>query len=485
MGSKRIMKELKDLEKDPPASCSAGPVAEDIFHWQATIMGPTDSPFAGGIFLVNIHFPPDYPFKPPKAGHHGPMENVIVKHVSFRTKVYHPNINSNGSICLDILKEQWSPALTISKFPETGKAKQATVQEAVPPGPGPELVADQHANIKSEICPLDDDHRSVSKASEGVGSSKRKHASKGGSGIPTCPECGKTFVSDKALFGHLRCHPERDYRGANPPPGARKQPKTDAGPSAARDLPAEKWQTTARRGRHWTASGGGGGGGDAEDLLEAAAMTILRMAHAEHRGRTGITAEEEGTQTKQLQLTQSDHNDDELPPRVQNINSGDDLTSSYRRTKRTKVESATSDHGRRYACSVCSKTFSSHQALGGHIANHNKMKSNPEEAAVENQGGSTAIAKPATAEHRCKTCNDVFTSGQALGGHQRRHFHQLHRRSPAPSSSSHPSDNHVAPVQGHHPGGQQLHDPAPSSSSHSAQHEQFCWDLNKAPPDLD
>ncbi|KAH8518343.1 hypothetical protein H0E87_000262 [Populus deltoides] len=78
-----------------------GPVADDMFHWQATIMGPADSPFAGGVFLVSIHFPPDYPFKPPK--------------VSFRTKVFHPNINSNGSICLDILKEQWSPALTISK----------------------------------------------------------------------------------------------------------------------------------------------------------------------------------------------------------------------------------------------------------------------------------------------------------------------------------------------------------------------------------
>ncbi|KAL0843895.1 hypothetical protein Bca101_017141 [Brassica carinata] len=101
MASKRILKELKDLQKDPPTSCSAGPVAEDMFHWQATIMGPTDSPYAGGVFLVTIHFPPDYPFKPPK--------------VAFRTKVFHPNINSNGSICLDILKEQWSPALTISK----------------------------------------------------------------------------------------------------------------------------------------------------------------------------------------------------------------------------------------------------------------------------------------------------------------------------------------------------------------------------------
>ncbi len=64
-------------------------------------MGPSDSPYSGGVFFVTITFPPDYPFKPPK--------------VQFQTKVYHPNINSQGSICLDILKEQWSPALTISK----------------------------------------------------------------------------------------------------------------------------------------------------------------------------------------------------------------------------------------------------------------------------------------------------------------------------------------------------------------------------------
>merc|ERR1711991_888297 len=64
-------------------------------------LGPTESCYAGGMFFLNISFPSDYPFKPPK--------------VNFSTKIYHCNVNSNGAICLDILKDQWSPALTISK----------------------------------------------------------------------------------------------------------------------------------------------------------------------------------------------------------------------------------------------------------------------------------------------------------------------------------------------------------------------------------
>ncbi|KFD46442.1 hypothetical protein M514_12671, partial [Trichuris suis] len=101
MALKRIQKELQDIGRDPPALCSAGPVGDDLFHWQATIMGPPDSAYQGGVFFLTIHFPTDYPFKPPK--------------VAFTTRIYHPNINSNGSICLDILRSQWSPALTISK----------------------------------------------------------------------------------------------------------------------------------------------------------------------------------------------------------------------------------------------------------------------------------------------------------------------------------------------------------------------------------
>jgi ubiquitin-conjugating enzyme E2 D/E len=101
MTDMRIKKELEALVEDPPFNCSAGPLGDDIYHWTATVMGPSDSPYAGGLFFLDIRFPSDYPFKPPK--------------VFFTTRIYHPNINGGGGICLDILKDQWSPALTISK----------------------------------------------------------------------------------------------------------------------------------------------------------------------------------------------------------------------------------------------------------------------------------------------------------------------------------------------------------------------------------
>jgi ubiquitin-conjugating enzyme E2 D/E len=101
MALRRIQKELSDLKMDPPVNCSAGPEGEDLFRWSGQIFGPTESPYAGGLFFLRIQFPVDYPFKPP--------------HVQFITKIYHPNINAAGLICLDILKNQWSPALTISK----------------------------------------------------------------------------------------------------------------------------------------------------------------------------------------------------------------------------------------------------------------------------------------------------------------------------------------------------------------------------------
>jgi ubiquitin-conjugating enzyme E2 D/E len=101
MSTKRIIKELQDLRKEPLSNLSAGPFGEDLYHWQAMIYGPEGTPYQGGTFFLDIQFNTDYPFKPPN--------------LRFTTKIYHPNINSTGGICMDILKHQWSPALTITK----------------------------------------------------------------------------------------------------------------------------------------------------------------------------------------------------------------------------------------------------------------------------------------------------------------------------------------------------------------------------------
>jgi ubiquitin-conjugating enzyme E2 D/E len=101
MSLRRITRELADLNADPPTNCSAGPKGDDMFRWEGMILGPADSPYSGGVFQLSILFPVDYPFKSPT--------------IAFTTKIYHPNVNAAGLICLDILKTSWSPALTISK----------------------------------------------------------------------------------------------------------------------------------------------------------------------------------------------------------------------------------------------------------------------------------------------------------------------------------------------------------------------------------
>lgn len=103
--ARRIQKELKEIENETKDHqniiYSVSPSNDNLFLWTGYMFGPVKSPYEGGIFKIVIEFPDKYPFKPPR--------------IYFKTKIYHPNISETGAICLDILKNMWSPALSISK----------------------------------------------------------------------------------------------------------------------------------------------------------------------------------------------------------------------------------------------------------------------------------------------------------------------------------------------------------------------------------
>jgi len=78
---------------------SATPYTDNLRYFNVIIQGPQGSPYEGGIFKLELFLPEEYPMAPPK--------------VRFLTKMFHPNIDKLGRICLDILKDKWSPALQI------------------------------------------------------------------------------------------------------------------------------------------------------------------------------------------------------------------------------------------------------------------------------------------------------------------------------------------------------------------------------------
>ena len=97
--STRIVKETEKLAKESPPGIIASPTAENPRYFKVVVAGPTSSAYEGGIFNLELFLPEDYPMVPPK--------------VRFLTKIYHPNIDKLGRICLDVLKDKWSPALQI------------------------------------------------------------------------------------------------------------------------------------------------------------------------------------------------------------------------------------------------------------------------------------------------------------------------------------------------------------------------------------
>jgi len=96
---RRIIKETQRLMAEPVPGISAKPDDSNARYFHVVVAGPEGSPYEGGAFKLELFLPEEYPMSAPK--------------VRFMTKIYHPNIDKLGRICLDILKDKWSPALQI------------------------------------------------------------------------------------------------------------------------------------------------------------------------------------------------------------------------------------------------------------------------------------------------------------------------------------------------------------------------------------
>lgn len=129
----RIAKEFDDLKKSENENqIYVEMVDKDIRHWKGKIKGPIDTVYEKGVFVIDIVITDEYPFKPPK--------------MKYDTKIWHPNISSvTGAICLDILKNEWTPALTIRT---ALISLQALMCNPVPEDPQDAQVASQY---KSDI----------------------------------------------------------------------------------------------------------------------------------------------------------------------------------------------------------------------------------------------------------------------------------------------------------------------------------------------
>jgi len=100
MATRRLHKEWTALNDSPLDYCTFSLVDGDIHHWTATLLGPSNTPYANGTFRIDLSFPAQYPFKAPR--------------IRFITPVYHPNVKTDtGEICGDLVEENWGPTLNV------------------------------------------------------------------------------------------------------------------------------------------------------------------------------------------------------------------------------------------------------------------------------------------------------------------------------------------------------------------------------------
>lgn len=130
---RRLMRDFKKLQEDPPAGVIGAPTEDNILVWEAVIFGPQDTPFEDGTFKLTLEFTEEYPNKPPT--------------VKFVSKMFHPNVYADGSICLDILQNRWSPTYDVAAILTS---IQSLLDEPNPNSPANSLAAQLYQENRRE-----------------------------------------------------------------------------------------------------------------------------------------------------------------------------------------------------------------------------------------------------------------------------------------------------------------------------------------------
>lgn len=198
--------------------------------------------------------------------------------------------------------------------------------------------------------------------------------------LPTCSMCGKNFPSMKSLFGHMRCHPERAWRGIQPPNlksndeiHVKKAKKPASATTDVSSVPG--WSVRAKRGRKPGAEEATDSVSKDEEKLQDAVHHLMLLANGDSI-ESGVTGD-------QLEKT----NSNSLTSKAENeeFHASDEsriIDTTKRKKKKLKLRhlnsvipaSATAVTPEKYKCNTCGKSFATHQALGGHKSSHNKFR---------------------------------------------------------------------------------------------------------------